>query len=103
MARRGVIGLAGIDTRALTRAIRERGMPHAVIAHHPDGLFDLEALTAQAREWNGLVGLDLAKDATCLQPFVYDEGLWDWEGGYAKPGQPKYEVVVVDYGVKRNI
>jgi carbamoyl-phosphate synthase small subunit len=103
MARRGVIGLAGVDTRALTRAIREHGMPHAVIAHSPDGEFDLDALVAKARAWGGLEGLDLAKDASCLQPFVYDEGLWSWEAGYAKPGRPKYEVVVVDYGVKRNI
>ena len=103
MARRGVIGLAGVDTRALTRAIRERGMPHGVIAHDPEGRFDLDALVARAKAWSGLVGLDLAKDATCLQPFTYDEGLWDWNGGYARAGSPSYEVVVVDYGVKRNI
>jgi carbamoyl-phosphate synthase small subunit len=104
MTRRGVIGLAGVDTRALTRRIRETGMPHAVIAHAPDGAFDLEALVAQARAWSGLEGLDLAKDASCLQPFVYEEGLWEWGQGYAKPGdKPKYEVVVLDYGVKRNI
>ena len=103
MARRGVVGLAGVDTRALTRTIREQGMPHGVIAHHPEGRFDLDALVARARAWSGLEGLDLAKDATCLQPFVYDEGLWSWPDGYARPGAPKYEVVVVDYGVKRNI
>jgi carbamoyl-phosphate synthase small subunit len=103
MARRGVVGLAGVDTRALTRAIREHGMPHGVIAHHPEGKFDLDALVAEARAWGGLEGLDLAKDASCLQPFVYDEGLWSWPDGYARPGIPKYEVVVVDYGVKRNI
>ena len=103
MARRGVVGLAGVDTRALTRSIREHGMPHAVIAHNPQGKFDLDTLVAKAKAWSGLEGLDLAKDATCLQPFVYDEGLWSWEDGYAKPGKPRYEVVVVDYGVKRNI
>jgi carbamoyl-phosphate synthase small subunit len=103
MARRGVIGLSGVDTRALTRRIREQGMPHAVIAHAPDGKFDLDALVAKAKAWSGLEGLDLAKDASCLQPFVWDEGRWSWEEGYAKPGAPKYEVVVVDYGVKRNI
>ncbi len=103
MARRGVIGLAGVDTRALTRSIREKGMPHAVIAHSPDGQFDLEAMANTAAAWSGLEGLDLAKDASCLQPFVYDEGLWSWPEGYATPTAPKYEVVVVDYGVKRNI
>jgi carbamoyl-phosphate synthase small subunit len=104
MERRGVVGLAGVDTRALTKLIREKGMPHGVIAHSPDGKFDLEALAAKAKAWSGLEGLDLAKDASCLQPFVYDEGLWNWDGGYAKPAdKPKYEVVVLDYGVKRNI
>ena len=103
MTRRGVVGLAGVDTRALTRRVREHGMPHAVIAHSPDGAFDLDALVAKAKAWSGLEGLDLAKEASCLQPFVYDEGLWSWPEGYAKPEKPKYEVVVVDYGVKRNI
>jgi carbamoyl-phosphate synthase small subunit len=103
MERRGVIGLAGIDTRSLTRLIREKGMPHAVIAHSPDGRFDIPVLTAQARAWSGLVGLDLAKDATCRQSFEWDEGPWSWPEGYAKPQAGKYEVVVVDYGVKRNI
>jgi carbamoyl-phosphate synthase small subunit len=103
MKRRGVVGLAGVDTRALTRVIREKGMPHAVIAPSPDGRFDLDALVARARDWTGIVGLDLAKDATCLQPFTWEEGLWSWPEGYAKLGEKKYEVVVVDYGVKRNI
>jgi carbamoyl-phosphate synthase small subunit len=108
MKNRGLVGLAGVDTRALTRAIREHGMPHGVIAHDPAGKFDLGALVEKARAWTGLVGLDLAKDASCLQPFVFEEGLWDWPEGYAalKPraGRRKpYEVVVVDYGVKRNI
>ncbi|WP_312161935.1 glutamine-hydrolyzing carbamoyl-phosphate synthase small subunit [Phenylobacterium sp.] len=103
MKRRGVIGLAGVDTRALTRSIRENGMPHGVIAHSPTGEFDIPALVEKAKAWAGLEGLDLAKDASCLQPFVYDEGLWTWPEGYAKAGEPKYEVVVLDYGVKRNI
>ena len=103
LERRGVVGLAGIDTRALTRSIREHGMPHGVVAHAPDGKFDLEALVAMARAWSGIVGLDLAKDASCRQPFVFDEGLWRWPEGYAKAGEPKYDVVVLDYGVKRNI
>lgn len=103
MARRGVIGLSGVDTRALTRRIREEGMPHAVIAHDPDGRFDLDALRRQAAEWSGLVGLDLAKDATCRQAFTWEEGLYGWPEGYARPAQDRYEVVVMDFGVKRNI
>ena len=103
MKRRDVVGLYGVDTRALTLAIREGGMPHAVIAHSPDGLFDLEALKAQAHSWSGIVGLDLAKDATCLQPLDWSEGLWSWEEGYAPLTDPRFNVVVLDYGVKRNI
>jgi carbamoyl-phosphate synthase small subunit len=103
MKRRGVVGLAGVDTRALTKRIRETGMPHAVIAHAPDGRFELDALVQRARDWSGIVGLDLAKDASCLQPFTYEEGLWAWPRGYTKLDQPRYEVVVLDYGVKRNI
>lgn len=103
MKSRGVIGLAGVDTRALTQLIREKGAPHAVIAHDPEGKFDLEALTAQARDWKGLVGLDLAKDASTTQAFEWTEGAWEWPTGYAKPEAGDKSVVVVDYGVKRNI
>ncbi|WP_415288983.1 glutamine-hydrolyzing carbamoyl-phosphate synthase small subunit [Brevundimonas sp. S1H14] len=103
MKSRGVIGLAGVDTRALTQLIREKGAPHAVIAHDPEGKFDLESLTAQARDWKGLVGLDLARDASTTQAFEWTEGAWDWPTGYAKPEAGDQSVVVVDYGVKRNI
>jgi carbamoyl-phosphate synthase small subunit len=104
MRARGVVGLCGVDTRALTKTIRQGGMPHAVIAHNRAGAFDLDALKAQARSWGGLVGLDLAKAATTLQTFTFEEGLWSWPEGYAAPRPaPRYEVVVVDYGVKRNI
>jgi len=104
LARRGVVGLSGIDTRALTRGIRERGMPHGVIAHDPQGRFDLDALRARAKAWTGLVGLDLAREATCRQSFTFEEGLWRWPEGYAKASPtPRFHVVVVDYGVKRNI
>ena len=104
LASRGVVALAGVDTRALTRRIREAGMPHGVVAHAPDGRFDLDALLAKARGWDGIVGMDLAKEATTLQSFTFDEGLWSWPGGYAGPREtPRFEVAVLDYGVKRNI
>jgi carbamoyl-phosphate synthase small subunit len=104
LARRGVVALAGIDTRALTRRIREQGMPHAVIAHDPDGRFDLAALFARARAWEGLEGADLASQASSPQSFAWSEGLWTWPDGYApaRAGEG-LEVVVVDYGVKHNI
>ena len=103
LARRGVIGLSGIDTRALTRRIRERGMPHAVIAHSPDGRFDVAALTRRAAEWSGLSGRDLSVEASCRQSFSWDQGPWSWEQGYGKLSPSGPHVVVVDYGVKRNI
>ena len=104
MKARGVVGLAGVDTRRLTRRIREHGMPHGVIAHDPSGRFDLYALRAEARAWKGLVGLDLAREATTLQSFTFDEGLWSWPEGYAEPRpEPRFEVAVLDYGIKRNI
>ncbi|MFN3228453.1 MAG: glutamine-hydrolyzing carbamoyl-phosphate synthase small subunit [Asticcacaulis sp.] len=103
MAGRGIVGLAGIDTRALTRRIREHGMPHAVIAHSPSGQFDLPALVEKARAWNGLVGLDLAKDATATAPYGSDETRWSWPEGYGTRTEAAFKVVVIDYGVKRNI
>lgn len=84
MKQRGVVGLSGIDTRALTQAIRDHGAPHAVIAHDPEGRFDLDALVAEAKAWTGLVGLDLAKPASTLQAFDWDQGLWDWPEGYPR-------------------
>ena len=103
MKSRNVVGLAGVDTRSLTARIRESGAPHAVIAHAADGQFDLDALVAQARAWQGLVGLDLAKDASTLQAFDWDQGLWDWPEGYPRVQAADKSVVVIDYGVKKNI
>ncbi|HSZ52078.1 MAG TPA: glutamine-hydrolyzing carbamoyl-phosphate synthase small subunit [Caulobacteraceae bacterium] len=103
LARRGVIGLAGIDTRALTRRIREQGMPHGVIAHDAEGRFDIDALVAKAKAWPGLEGEDLATPASTLQSFEWREGLWSWPEGYEGPEGADLEAVVIDYGVKRNI
>jgi len=103
MKRRNVVGLAGIDTRALTARIRDGGAPHGVIAHNPAGVFDIPALVQQAKAWTGLVGLDLAKPASTLQAFDWDHGLWDWPEGYPRVDATDKSVVVIDYGVKRNI
>src|SRR6185312_8919830 len=100
---RGIVGLAGIDTRALTALIREKGMPNAVIAHEPSGQFDLAALKKEAREWPGLVGMDLVPMVTSSQRFTWDETPWDWEKGYGRQEMPEFHVVAVDYGIKRNI
>ena len=100
---KGRIGVGGIDTRRLTRAIRQQGAPHVALAHDPSGKFDLGALVAKARAWRGLVGLDLAKEVSCTQSYRWDEQLWAWPAGYTRRSGPGLRVVAVDYGAKRNI
>jgi carbamoyl-phosphate synthase small subunit len=100
---KGRIGIGGLDTRRLTRAIRQQGAPHVALAHDPDGHFDIAALVAKARAWKGLVGLDLAKDVTCAQSYRWDEMRWAWPQGYARREGPGLRVVAIDYGAKRNI
>ncbi|MER2605830.1 MAG: glutamine-hydrolyzing carbamoyl-phosphate synthase small subunit [Siculibacillus sp.] len=100
---RGIVGIAGIDTRALTALIRENGMPNAVIAHSPDGVFDLDALKAEAAAWPGLEGMDLVPMVTCGQAHVWTETTWTLGEGYGRQDAPKYHVVALDFGVKRNI
>ena len=98
-----MIGLSGIDTRALTSLIREKGMPNAVIAHEPSGKFDLDALKREAREWPGLVGMDLVPMVTSGQRFTWDETPWEWDKGYGRRTTADFHVVAIDYGIKRNI
>jgi carbamoyl-phosphate synthase small subunit len=100
---RGIVGLAGLDTRALTSLIRTKGMPNAVIAHSPSGDFDLAALKKEAREWPGLVGMDLVPMVTSAQRFSWDETPWQWGKGYGRQDAPEFHVVAIDYGIKRNI
>jgi len=100
---RGIIGIAGIDTRALTALVRDRGSPNAVIAHHRDGTFDRPRLLAEARAWPGLVGMDLAKEVTTGQSYTWDQTSWQWDKGYGRQEAPVRHVVAVDYGIKRNI
>ena len=103
LIQKGRIGIGGIDTRRLTRAIRQQGAPHVALAHDPDGNFDIGALVAKARAWAGLVGLDLAKDVSCTQSYRWDEQRWAWPDGYTRRSGPGLRVVAVDYGAKRNI
>ncbi|MEO1155279.1 MAG: glutamine-hydrolyzing carbamoyl-phosphate synthase small subunit [Pseudomonadota bacterium] len=103
LTRRGRIGIGGIDTRRLTRAIRQQGAPHVALAHDPEGEFDIERLVAAARAFPGLEGLDLAKDVTCAQSYRWDEMRWAWPEGYPKRTDPGHKVVAIDYGAKRNI
>ena len=103
LARKGRIGVGGVDTRRLTRAIRQQGAPNVAIAHDPAGNFDIAALVARAQAWSGLVGLDLAKDVTCAQSYRWNETRWAWPMGYGTREGPGLRVVAIDYGAKRNI
>ncbi|WP_050931389.1 glutamine-hydrolyzing carbamoyl-phosphate synthase small subunit [Aestuariivita boseongensis] len=103
LERRGRIAIGGIDTRRLTRAIRQQGAPHVALAHDPEGKFDIAALVAAARGFAGLEGMDLAKEVTCAQSYRWDEMRWAWPEGYTRQKDPKFKVVAVDYGAKRNI
>ncbi len=100
---RNIIGLSGIDTRALTVRIREHGMPNGVIAHNAKGKFDIGKLKKMAAAWPGLVGMDLAKDVSLTQRMEWDEKLWDWQDGYTRAENGPFKVVAVDFGLKRNI
>lgn len=100
---RGIIGLYGIDTRALTAYIRENGMPNAVIAHAPDGHFDTGRLKEMARAWPGLVGMDLVPEVSTAQRYGWTEGAWVPGKGYSEKEPGAFRVVAIDYGIKRNI
>ncbi len=99
----GLAAVAGIDTRALTRRIRDLGAPKACLVHAPEGAFDVPALQERATAWPGLEGADLAKEVTCRQSYNWDETSWELGRGYGKLEAPKYHVVAIDYGAKRNI
>ena len=105
MKRWGRIGIAGVDTRSLTKLVRSEGPPNIAVAHRADGKFDLDALQRQAAEWPGLEGMDLAKDVSRLQVERWSGGKWEWNAGYADKGADggRPHVVAVDYGNKRNI
>jgi carbamoyl-phosphate synthase small subunit len=103
LERRGRIGIGGLDTRRLTRAIRQQGAPHVALSHDPEGNFDIEKLIADARGFAGLEGLDLAKKVTCAQSYRWNETRWAWPEGFGEVKDPKFKVVAIDYGAKRNI
>jgi len=96
-------GVAGVDTRALTRRIRDLGAPNGIVVHAPDGDFDLAGLIAEANAWPGLEGMDLARDVSCTQTYVWNETPWALGQGYGRLGSPRHHVVAIDYGAKRNI
>ncbi|WP_299841049.1 glutamine-hydrolyzing carbamoyl-phosphate synthase small subunit [uncultured Jannaschia sp.] len=103
LAAGGRIGMGGVDTRRLTRAIRQQGAPHVALAHDPEGKFDIEDLVARARAFRGLVGMDLAREVSCAQTYRWDQTRWAWPAGFGQVGTPRHRVVAIDYGAKRNI
>lgn len=103
LTKTGIIGLSGIDTRALTIRIREQGMSNAVIAHAPDGNFDVDALAESARNWSGLQKADLAKTVSQADTYANSQTNWHPEDGFSEIEKAKYHVVVMDFGVKKNI
>ena len=98
-----LIGLSGIDTRALTRRIRDLGAPNGALGHVADGLPDTAALQREAAAWPGLEGMDLAGEVTCRQTYDWSETRWTLGQGYGSLEAPKHRVVAIDYGAKRNI
>ncbi len=100
---RGITGVCGIDTRALTVRIRDGGAPNGVLAFPADGRFDVPGLIEHAHAWPGLEGMDLAKQVSCTQSYEWDQTRWAWPTGYGRQTAPKHHVVAVDYGAKRNI
>jgi carbamoyl-phosphate synthase small subunit len=98
-----IVGLSGVDTRRLTRHIRDAGAPNGVIAYRPDGDLDLPAMRNEARAWPGLEGMDLAREVTCRQTYNWSETVWRRETGYGRQDSQRFRVVAVDYGAKRNI
>ena len=98
-----LVGISGIDTRALTQRIRDLGAPAGIIAHNQNGEFDLDALHNEAKSWSGLEGLDLAKEVSCTQSYTWNESSWSFETGYEKQENPVHKVVAVDFGAKQNI
>jgi carbamoyl-phosphate synthase small subunit len=103
LKKRGIIGLCGLDTRALTAFIRENGMPNAVIAHSPSSEFDLDRLKALARDWPGLEGTDLVPEVSCAQRFDWTQAAWQHGIGFPKAQAGKFKVIAIDYGIKLNI
>ena len=103
LADHNIPGIAGVDTRALTRRIRSSGAPNGVIVHAPDGAFDIPALVEQARAWPGLEGMDLAPSVTCSEAYDWSQSTWSLRGGYGVQADPRFHVVAVDFGAKHNI
>jgi len=103
LKKHNIPAVAGLDTRALTALIREKGMPHGAVVNLGDRPLDRYALIKQAKGFPGLEGLDLAKEVSSRQTSKWNEMPWVWNQGYGKEDRPSFRVTVIDYGVKHNI
>src|SRR3569833_692638 len=103
LKKRNIVGITGIDTRALTAMIREKGMPNGVVAHSPDGFFHEPSIVSELKAFPGLEGLDLAKEVTTAQPDKWGQAPWQWNEGYGTLEDAQFHIVAVDYGATRNI
>ena len=103
LKRHDLPALTGVDTRRITRRVRDGGAPNALLRYDPEKRFDLDDIFGNARAWPGLEGMDLAKQVTCRQTYSWDETRWKFGEGYGRQTAPKYKVVAIDYGAKRNI
>ena len=99
----GLVGISGLDTRRITRCIRDGGAPSGAVCHAPDGAIDVAELHQLAAEWTGLEGMDLAKEVTCRQTYDWTESVWQLGEGYGAAASPQFRVVAIDFGAKRNI
>jgi len=99
----GLTGVAGVDTRRLARRIRDGGAPNGAVAYPAAGRPAVADALAKARAWPGLEGMDLAKEVSCRQTYAWDETVWAHGAGYGTQEAPRFHVVAVDYGAKRNI
>ena len=95
-----VVAIADIDTRKLTRILREKGAQDGCIMA---GLIDEQAALTAAREFPGLAGMDLARVVSCTRTYAWTETTWQLGQGYGRQEQPRFHVVAYDFGIKRNI
>ena len=96
-------GICGIDTRALTRRIRDLGAPRGALCHAPDGNIDTGALFKMAKNWPGLKNMDLAKSVTLSDKILWDEGSWQYSSSVHKVTPAEFNVVAMDFGCKQSI
>lgn len=103
LTEQGMAGIAGIDTRALTRRIRDKGAPNGVIVYGEQGKIDVQAHLQTAQDWPGLKGMDLAKAVSTQSTYTWNTSRWCLGGGYGQMLAPTKRVVAFDYGAKHNI